>query len=470
METQHVNSDQEFTPQENKNETTYPAPPVPPQKTAGRYQNILKALVIGVLTLLLMIPMVLIGNLIHEREKTAEEASRNVHREWSGSQTIYGPVLTLPYYETVISKNEKNEEKREKVYHCLQILPEVLDIQGELKTKDLKRGIYEIVVFNAPLEIKGSFVLPDEIINLSQDALNELLINEAMLNIGLSDMRGISDQIIMNWGNEKLIFNPGINQCNLLQSGVSARADIQSLMTNGTVEFSVKIDLKGSEALRFTPMGKTTTVALKSDCKTPSFSGAFLPENREISKDGFTCNWKVMHLNRNYPQIMAGEQWKHYIDESIFQVEMLIPVQHYQKSMRSVKYAILIILLTFVVSFFVEVIQKKKIHPLQYLLIGLALCLFYSLLVSISEHTSFSIAYLIAAVMTVTLLTCYMAGILKIKKTAFTIGGLLAVLYLYIFILIQMETYALLAGSLGLFVILAVIMYFSQRINWNGNE
>jgi len=149
---------------------------------------------------------------------------------------------------------------------------------------------------------------------------------------------------------------------------------------------------------------------------------------------------------------------------------MLVPVQHYQKSMRSVKYAILIILLTFVVSFFVEVIQKKKIHPFQYLLVGLALCLFYALLVSISEHTSFTMAYLTAASMTVILLTCYMAGVLKIKKTAFTIGGLLAILYLYIFILIQMETYALLAGSLGLFAILAIIMYFSQRINWNGNE
>jgi inner membrane protein len=470
METQNVNSDQEFAPQERKSETTYPAPPIPPQKTTGRYHFVLKALMIGFLTLLLMIPTVLIGNLIHEREKTAEEASRNVHREWSGSQTIYGPILTVPYTETVITRNEKNEEKREKIYRWIHILPETLDIQGALNTKDLKRSIYEIVVFNAPLEIKGSFVLPEEIGDISEDALKELLTNEAVLNIGLSDMRGISNQIVMNWDNEKLIFNPGISQCTLLESGVSARVDMISLMTNGTVEFSVKLDLKGSEALCFAPMGKTTTVSLKSDCKTPSFTGAFLPENRDVTNEGFTADWKVMHLNRNYPQVMVGEQWKYGIDESVFRVEMLIPVQHYQKSMRSVKYAILIILLTFVVSFFVEVIQKRKIHPVQYLLIGLALCLFYSLLVSISEHTSFTLAYLIAATMTVTLLTCYMAGVLKIKRTAFTIGGLLAVLYLYIFILIQMETYALLAGSLGLFVILAVIMYFSQRINWNGNE
>lgn len=470
METQNENSNQEFTPQESNGETRYPAPPIPPQKTTGRYQHILKALMIGVLTLLLMIPMVLIGNLIHERERTAEEATRSVYQEYSGSQTIFGPVLTVPYYETVISKNEKNEEKREKVYHSIHILPETLDIQGKLNPEELYRGIYKIITYTAPLKIKGSFVLPDKIADFPEDELKKLLIDEAVLNIGLSDMRGIGNQIIMNWGNEKLVFNPGISNYNLLESGVSAKVDIQPLINNGVVEFSVNLDLKGSEALCFTPLGKTTTVDLNSEYKTPSFSGAFLPEKRDVNKDGFTCNWKVMHLNRNYPQVMTGDQWRSEINQSIFQVEMLVPVQHYQKSMRSVKYAILIILLTFVVSFFVEVLQKRKIHPLQYLLIGLALCLFYSLLVSISEHTSFTIAYLIAAVMTVTLLTCYMAGVLKIKKTAFTIGGLLAILYLYIFILIQMETYALLAGSLGLFVILAVIMYFSQRINWNGNE
>ena len=136
--------------------------------------------------------------------------------------------------------------------------------------------------------------------------------------------------------------------------------------------------------------------------------------------------------------------------------------------MRSVKYASLIIILTFVISFFVEVMQKKNIHPFQYLLIVLGLCLFYTLLIAISEHLGFNLAYLISAIMTIILLTLYMRGILKIRKTAFTIGGLLALLYLYIFVLIQMETYALLAGSLGLFIILAVIMYYSQKINWNG--
>lgn len=161
---------------------------------------------------------------------------------------------------------------------------------------------------------------------------------------------------------------------------------------------------------------------------------------------------------------MGGEEF------DSFGVDLLLPVQQYQQSIRSAKYAYLVIILTFVVSFFVEIIQKKNIHPFQYLLIGLALCLFYTLLIAISEHLGFTPAYLIAAVMTIVLLTLYMTGILKIRKTAFTIGGLLAILYLYIYVLIQMETYALLAGSLGLFIILATIMYYSQKVNWNGQQ
>ena len=217
----------------------------------------------------------------------------------------------------------------------------------------------------------------------------------------------------------------------------------------------------------FTPLGKTTLVSLKSNCSTPSFTGAFLPENREVAENGFSATWKILNLNRNYPQVFTGENWSIDLNDSTFGVNLLLPVDQYQKSIRSIKYAFLIIILTFVICFFVEVLQKKNINPFQYLLIGLALCLFYTLLVSISEHLNFTLSYVIATTMTIGLLTFYLSGILKIKKTAITIGGMLLLLYTYIFILIQMEIYALLVGSIGLFIILAIIMYCSLKINWN---
>ncbi|MDR0758013.1 MAG: cell envelope integrity protein CreD, partial [Tannerella sp.] len=273
----------------------------------------------------------------------------------------------------------------------------------------------------------------------------------------------IVDRISLVWDGRPSVFDPGVRQDGILASGVSAPVDLNVLVENRTVDFSTCIELRGSESLMFAPLGRTTHVGLASNCRTPSFSGAYLPEERTVG-NGFRGEWKVMHLNRNYPQVIRDGEWQRDVHESVFGVEMLVPVQHYQKALRCVKYGILIVLLTFVTCFFVEILQKKNIHPFQYLLVGLALCLFYALLVSIAEHAGFTIAYAVASLMTVTLLTLYMAGILGARKMAFTVGGLLTLLYLYIFVLVQMETYALLAGSAGLFVILAVVMYFSLRI------
>ena len=468
MDAQDFNSKHEQAIYSEPASSNYPhqAPVVPEPGFFASNHMVIKAILIGILTLFLLIPMALISELIREREQTARDATSEVYQKWSGTQTIMGPLLTIPFHEITTGK----DDNKEKTMNVIQVFPENLSIRSEVETQELKRGLYEIVVYQTPIELKGTFVLPEELRNLSEEVSSNILFGDAMLNIGISDLRGISEQVEMEWGGEKKILDPGIRQAMIMSSGVSIAVDLRSLITDGTVEFAVSLKLKGSESLHFVPLGKTTEVNMRSNCATPSFVGAFLPLDREVNDTGFTAVWKVMHVNRNYPQVITGSRWEYDIQESGFGVTMLLPVQHYQKSMRSVKYAILIILLTFVVSFFVEVLQKKTIHPFQYLLIGAALCLFYALLISISEHTNFTIAYGIASVMTVTLLTCYMAGVLKIKKTALTIGGLLALLYLYIFVLIQMETYALLAGSVGLFAILAVIMYFSQRINWNGQE
>ena len=317
------------------------------------------------------------------------------------------------------------------------------------------------------------------------------MIEGATINLGISDLRGINEQISLEWDNRKLNFTPGVDPHSLVVSGISSKITPQQLFANDSiVHFTIKLKLKGSESIQFTPLGRTTKVAIRSNCQTPSFNGAFLPTEREVSPEGFTSKWEVLEFNRNYSQILKespyrattnayrditddnlGFQYTNYaITESTFGVDLLFPVDQYQKSTRSAKYAFLIIILTFVVSFFVEIFQKKNIHPVQYLLVGLALCLFYTLLVSTSEHIGFTPAYIISALMTTLLITFYMVGILKIKKTAFTIGGLLACLYAYIFFLIQLETYALLVGSIGLFVILAIIMYFSQKINWYNNQ
>lgn len=431
-----------------------------------------KIILIGVLILLLLIPLAMIRGLISERSATASEATREVQNKWSSSQRITGPFITIPYYENneeTYYENGVSKTRVKKIKNNIHILPENLDITGNVETEELSRGLYDIVVYKAPLILKGKFVIPEHLKNtiLPED----IIFQQAALNLGISDLRGISEQITIDWGEETLQFNPGLPSTSIVSSGVSCVLPQQKQLQAGdSIEFSIQLQLKGSESIQFCPFGNTTRVNLTSNCTTPSFTGDFLPENRKVSNSGFTADWKVLNLNRNYPQVFTDNQFHRTETFSAFGVNLLLPVQQYQQSMRSVKYASLIIILTFVISFFVEVIQKKNIHPFQYLLVGLGLCLFYTLLIAISEHLGFNLAYLISAVMTVTLLTLYMRGILKIRKTAFTIGGLLALLYLYIFVLIQMETYALLVGSLGLFIILAIIMYYSQKINWNGGN
>lgn len=439
---------------------------------------VLKIILIAFLIALSFIPMSMIRGLISEREQTANEAAKEVQQKWSGSQTLVGPVLTIPY--------KYQDEKGETQNGYINYLPENLNISGNINTQELKRGLYEIVVYNSTLELKGTFSIKDLIGN--DIPINSLFFEQATLNIGLSDLRGINEQATLEWNGQKIDFTPGVSPQSIVTSGISTKITPQQLLTNDSVvRFIVKLKLKGSESMQFAPLGKTTRIQLTSNCKTPSFTGAFLPTEREVSNDGFSSQWEILEFNRNYSQIIKGTRRQlntpdgylihdsglRYASEAIaqssFGVNLLFPVDQYQKSMRSAKYAFLIIILTFVVSFFVEIFQKKNIHPVQYLLIGLALCLFYTLLVSTSEHIGFTPAYIISALMTTSLITFYMIGILKIKKTAFTIGGLLACLYAYIFFLIQLETYALLVGSIGLFVILAIIMYFSQKINWYNN-
>ena len=281
-------------------------------------------------------------------------------------------------------------------------------------------------------------------------------------------MRGISEQVSIAIDDSVYVFEPGMDGLGIKNTGVHTLVDLSSLKGEQKIPYEMKIRLKGSQSVNFTPLGKTTKVNLKANWNTPSFVGSFLPENRDVTADEFSAQWQVLNLNRNYSQVLVDPSAMVVSDiaDSDFGVNLKVPVEQYQQSMRSAKYAVLIILLTFTVIFFTEIMEKTRIHALQYLLVGLALCLFYSLLLSISEHLGFNMAYLISAVLTIGLVSGHMLGIIKKKKPAFIMGGLLIILYVYIFILIQLETYALLAGSLGLFVILAAVMYFSKKIDW----
>lgn len=419
-----------------------------------------KMVSIGILILILLIPSSMIQHLINERQYTSEAAVNEVSNKWGNEQVITGPLMVIPYLAVI--KNEKGDYIPVKEY--AYFLPDKLNIEGKIVPEKRKRGIYEIIVYNTKLNFSGNFPKPD--FSSWGIANSDILWNDAFVCVGIPDLRGIKDNIVMNWNSRDITLNSGVETNTQLTSGVSALVPCDE--TTGSSAFSFNINLNGSKSLKFTPLGKGNLVKLTSTWSNPSFDGAFLPDQRKVDQSGFTAEWKILDLNRNYPQKWHSGTYSLF--ESQFGVNLLIPVDHYQKSLRTAKYAILTIGLTFLVFFFIELLNKKRVHPFQYLLVGLSLCLFYSLLISISEHLHFNLSYAISSVATILSVALFSKSIFKSSKTGMFIALILTILYLFIFIIIQMQDYALLMGNIGLFIVLAFIMYISRKISWSSEQ
>ncbi|MBI2967097.1 MAG: cell envelope integrity protein CreD [Bacteroidetes bacterium] len=434
----------------------------------------LKLVSIGILILLLLIPAFMIEDLIRNREYTSSDAIEEVSSKWGEAQTISGPVLAVPY-----KKYYKKDKDIVEVIEYAHFLPDELKISGKVDPEYRHRGIFEVVVYTSKLHIEGKFSQPS-FSGWPVDT-NLILWKDAFVYTGISDMRGINENIALNWSagqvNDHLLFNPGTGikpstsydesgSGNMIsETGVSTRVNLGTPDDTGKLfQFSFELSLNGSKKLFFSPLGKETNVTLESPWPDPGFDGAFLPDERTVSEKGFSAKWKVLHLNRNYPQQWLGTEYR--ISESTFGVNLLVPVDHYQKSTRAAKYAVLIITLTFLVFFFVEILNKQRIHPFQYILVGLAICIFYTLLISISEHLSFNLAYFISGVAVIAAITAYSLSMFTSKLPTILLGLIMVAIYGFIFIIIQLQDYALLTGSIGLFLVLLVVMYISRKINW----
>lgn len=427
-----------------------------------KYNLYFKVAAIILITLLLLIPTAMITSLVHEREQTQIEAIEEVSSKWANEQTISGPFISIPFYKYVKDNSKSNDTttKLIRIKEHVHILPENLKINGTLLPEKRERGIYEIVVYNSNIELSGSFILPD--FKSLDIPASELIMSQADLNLGISDLRGLEKLVTVKWNGKDYNFNSGLGNTDVVERGIFAQIPIEG-SDSSVLNFSIQIELKGSQKIYFTPLGKTTDVEMSSLWNTPSFNGAFLPDDKEIS-DGFKAHWNVLHLNRDFPQAWVGSEY--HIRNADFGIDLLLPIDNYQKTYRSIKYAILFIAFTFIIFFFIEVMKKVFIHPIQYILVGFALVIFYTLLLSIGEHISFNKAFIISALSTILLISGYIKAILKSNQLVLLIAGILSILYGFIFIIIQIQDYALLIGSIGIFLILALVMYFSRKIDW----
>ena len=436
-----------------------------------------KMVIVSGLAIVLLIPSFLIQDIIRERITLSEEVKNELYGHWGGRQVIAGPVLNVPY--SVPEPGQGNAGltnsglvnpapgiagvsttgfyERRGVAH---FLPEFLRTDATLYPETRNRGIYKVVVYEGRVSIKASFAPPD----VAHFGLQNAQYNwdAAYFTIGISDMRGLKNlpEPIIN--DQKYVVNPGVADTDLFQSGLTVKTG--PLDPGLPIEFDVELILNGSENLSVEVLGKKSEVFMASDWPTPGFSGGFLPDDRSVSSDGFNASWQVTHLNRNFPQ-----QWvdsKFNTRDALLGVDLLIPIDHYQKSMRSVKYAILFIALNFITFIFIEIKSNTRIHPFQYTLVAFALLTFYTLLISLGEQIGFNLAYLISAVAVTALISWYAAGILKDRRTASLVTLLQTGLYLFLFTILQLQDYAMLAGSVGLFLILGIIMWGSQKVKW----
>lgn len=416
----------------------------------------LKIVSVGILILLLLIPAAMTQKLISERQSRRDSVVKEISQKWGESQTITGPFITVPF-KTFFKDNEGKPQFN---LNYLHILPETLNIAGEIKPKVRYRSLFEAVLYNTKLVFRGNFKLPlTSQLNIDSD---NILWDKAYLSLGITDMRGIQDKIVISFNKSDYDANPGLKTTDLAAAGVST--PIKSLLPNEANTFSFDLSLNGSEQINLIPVGESNAVKINSRWPSPSFNGAFLPASREVKKDGFSASWKILHLNRNYPQFWEGAQYK--VTQSAFGVKLMLTADIYQKSMRLAKYSIMFLVFTFATFFFSEIINKQKIHPIQYILIGIAILIFYTLVLSLSEHMHFNYAYILSATSVTLIISGYAKAIISSSRFALTILGILTILYCYLFIVLQLEDYALILGSIGLLVILALVMYITRKIDW----
>lgn len=427
----------------------------------------IKLFFIGFLSLVLLIPSSMVNSLISERAGRQEEVDKEVADSWSGSQLIEAPVLVIPYKKKTEEKQADNKVVVKEVNDVVYILPNALQINAEVQPETLHRGMFETVVYTAKLKISGDFK-PD--LAALGIPLSKLNLAGARLTFKVSDLKGLKTNPAIISGDKTLSAQPVFGEKDLLDGGLQAPIDL-SVNVLATVPFNYTLDLKGSQNVSFLHTGKSTIVAIKSPWQTPSFTGRSSPDERTINKDGFTAKWHMLYYNRPFAQQWTGGDTllnqMSTKQTAVFGVDLRTPVDQYQKTTRTGKYALLIIVLTFVALFLTEVIRKQRVHPFNYVLIGAALVIYYTLLLSFSEQVGYLAAYLIASVATIALVSTFIASLLKNKMMALLFAAILGVFYMFIYVLIQLEDLALLMGSVALFIILSLLMYFSRKINWD---
>ena len=451
-----------------------------PSATPQSYAKFQVYLKIGFLLLLVLgslIPLDMVRSLVLERQGLSFSVKQEVSATWGQDQRIVGPILMIPFEEKRITQVRNPIKDAEPAYidkvvfdrYRLYLLPEALTIDAEASTSIRKRGIYEVPLYTARTQFTGSFGRPDlEALGIGPE--DRVLWDKARIEVFVSDLSGSLNAVSLNWGGKEVPFRLDAAEVAGASRIVAPLAAL-GLERAQSSDFSFDIDLNGSGSLGVLPLGKATEMSLASSWPHPGFTGSALPSDSEITTEGFTAQWQVSHFARQIPQ-----QWRN----DLMQVESLVqqaytkglltrlvePVDHYLKAERSVKYGVLFVVLVCALLFGFEVMAGGRVHFVQYGLIVAALCIFFLLLLSLSEVLGFAAAYAIAAILSVTLIAFYVAKVAGGWRRGGIVTATLAGIYAYLYITLQSEDHAMMMGSLLLFAALAALMFTTRNVDW----
>lgn len=424
----------------------------------------LRLAILGGMVLLFIIPLAMIGSLIEERNSARNEAAIEVGEKWGTNQTIVGPILMVPYNVRIPKSGSTKEKDRwDYITDYAYFLPDELESVVDMRTELRKRSIYEIPLYTSKVKIVGKFS-PISSTDFPNDT-TYIYWDDTRLILSVSDLKGLGGEMKLSMSGKEKKFLPGTKSSHL-PSGLN----VPIIMTDSgnSLPFEIQLEVKGSESFSVIPIGKKSKLYMSSDWKDPSFNGNLLPKDRTIQEDGFSAVWESSYFGRSYPQVI------HSLDDSIlntilnssFGVSLVIPVDHYLKMERSVKYGLLLIVTSFALFFLMEVFGGVLLHPIQYILIGSAMVLFYILNLSFSEHFGFLLAYIVSSAAVTGLIGYYAISVLKNKKKGIITASYYLGLYSFLYVILASEEQALLLGSLALFSILAAVMHFTRKVDW----
>lgn len=449
-----------------------------------------KLILIGFLILVLMIPVVWIVTLVNERHDRSDTVMEEIASKWGAEQLISGPFISVPYYEVEEQTDRDVPNRLKTVTRYLYLTPDSLNITGSVESTTHRRSIFEVPGYKANISLECSIpmsidtaVLPQEVV---PDWKNALLIFDVKDNRGLKELTGIiNDQPLFFRQSYNVLKLTQIHQPEIEPSENQRRLKYKYHSDNNNELFfkyeakipiqpqeptkiSLNLTLTGTQQLSFLASALKETINLSGDWPSPSFNGDILPDSREVTSQGFTSRWQTSYLNTGNKAFWTSKELN--LRYSVLGVSFLMTVNSYQQTTRTLKYSILFLLLTFMTFFFTEITSRQRIHPIQYLMVGCSLVIFYLLLLSLSEHLGFGWSYLVAAASVILQITLYCYTILHTRKFALQTGGILTALYAFLYVLLQLEDSALLVGSISLFVLLGVAMYAVRNVKWYNKE